>query len=88
MACCHEDTSSNKGLPETAELSVEEEAIFRGALNRMDALIPWDALVEQIRPYYPSSGKGRVPSSLVCSDLPEPLSQLGILLETTLSGWH
>ena len=26
----------------------------------MDRLIPWERLVEQIRPYYPKAGKGRV----------------------------
>ena len=29
-------------------------------LERMDRLIPWERLVEQIRPYYPKAGKGRV----------------------------
>ena len=27
----------------------------------MDRLIPWERLVEQIRPSYPKAGKGRVP---------------------------
>ena len=30
----------------------------------MDVLIPWDRLVEQIRPYYPKAGKGRAPYEL------------------------
>ena len=29
-------------------------------LEGMDRLIPWERLVEQIRPYYPKAGKGRV----------------------------
>ena len=29
-------------------------------LERMDRLIRWEGLVEQIRPYYPKAGKGRV----------------------------
>ena len=33
-------------------------------LERMDRLIPWERLVEQIRPYYPKAGKGRVPYPL------------------------
>ncbi len=33
-------------------------------LERMDRLIPWEGLVEQIRPYYPKAGKGRVPYPL------------------------
>ena len=30
-------------------------------LDRMEVLIPWEKLLEKIRPYYPSAGKGRVP---------------------------
>ena len=33
-------------------------------LERMDRLIAWERLVEQIRPYYPKAGKGRVPYPL------------------------
>jgi len=29
-------------------------------LERMEGLIPWGKLVERIRPYYPTVGKGRV----------------------------
>ena len=30
----------------------------------MDRLIPWERLVEQIRPYYPKAGRGRAPYEL------------------------
>ena len=33
-------------------------------LERMEELIRWDQLVEAIKPYYPQSGKGRVPYPL------------------------
>ena len=33
-------------------------------LERMDALIPWERLLEEIRPYYPKAGKGRAPYEL------------------------
>ena len=33
-------------------------------LERMDALIPWERLLEEIRPYYPKAGKGREPYEL------------------------
>ena len=33
-------------------------------LERMDRLIPWERLVEQIRPYYPKAGRGRAPYEL------------------------
>ena len=40
--------------------------------ERMDVLIPWDdPPVEDIRPWYPSAGKGRVPYPLE-SCFPEP----------------
>ena len=32
----------------------------------MDVLIPWERLLDQIRPYYPKAGKGRVPYELEC----------------------
>ena len=33
-------------------------------LERMDALIRWERLLDQIRPYYPKAGKGRGPYGL------------------------
>ena len=33
-------------------------------LERMDALIRWERLLDQIKPYYPKAGKGRVPYEL------------------------
>ena len=33
-------------------------------LERMDALIRWERLLEEIRPYYPKAGKGRAPYGL------------------------
>ena len=33
-------------------------------LERMDALIPWERLLEEIRPYYPKAEKGRAPYEL------------------------
>ena len=33
-------------------------------LERMDALIPWERLLEEIRPYDPKAGKGRAPYEL------------------------
>ncbi len=30
----------------------------------MEVLIPWERLLEQIRPYYPKAGKGRAPYGL------------------------
>ncbi|MCY4173312.1 MAG: IS5 family transposase [Cyanobacteria bacterium MAG CAR3_bin_5] len=33
-------------------------------LERMEVLAPWEKLLEQIRPYYPTAGKGRVPYPL------------------------
>ena len=33
-------------------------------LERMEGLIPWEKLLEKIRPYYPPAGKGRVPYPL------------------------
>ena len=33
-------------------------------LERMDGLIPWEQLVERIRPFYPSAGRGRRPYEL------------------------
>ena len=33
-------------------------------LNRMDAVIPWDYWVEQIRPYYPPGKRGRPPRDI------------------------
>ena len=35
-------------------------------LERMDSLIPWQKLVEDIRPFYPKPGKGRWPSPTTC----------------------
>ncbi len=35
-------------------------------LERMEVLIPWERLLEEIRPYYPKAGKGRVPYELEC----------------------
>ncbi len=33
-------------------------------LERMEMLIPWERLLEQIRPYYPKAGRGRAPYEL------------------------
>ena len=33
-------------------------------LERMDGLIPWEQLVERIRPFYPRAGRGRRPYEL------------------------
>ena len=33
-------------------------------LERMEVLIPWEKILEQIRPYYGGAGKGRVPYPL------------------------
>ena len=33
-------------------------------LERMEVLVPWEKLLEKIRPYYPTAGKGRVPYPL------------------------
>ena len=33
-------------------------------LERMEVLLPWETLLEKIRPYYPTAGKGRVPYPL------------------------
>ncbi len=33
-------------------------------LEKMEVLVPWERLLEQIRPYYPKAGKGRVPYEL------------------------
>ena len=33
-------------------------------LERLEVLAPWEKLLEQIRPYYPTAGKGRVPYPL------------------------
>ena len=33
-------------------------------LERMDGLIPWQKLEDQIRPFYPKAGKGRYPYPL------------------------
>ena len=33
-------------------------------LERMDGLIPWEQLVERIRPFYPKAGRGRRPYEL------------------------
>lgn len=33
-------------------------------LEQMDAVVPWNHLVERIAPYYPEGRKGRPPSSL------------------------
>ena len=33
-------------------------------LERMEELVPWERLLEEIRPYYPKAGRGRAPYEL------------------------
>ena len=33
-------------------------------LERMEVLVPWERLLEEIRPYYPKAGRGRAPYEL------------------------
>ena len=35
-------------------------------LERMEVLIRWERLLEEVRPYYPKAGKGRAPYELEC----------------------
>ena len=32
----------------------------------MEVLIRWERLLEEVRPYYPKAGRGRVPYGLEC----------------------
>ena len=41
-------------------------------LERMEVLIPWEKLLDPVKTYYPSAGKGRVPL-LLGGDAASPL---------------
>ena len=50
-----------------ADLEYESKKYKTGRelfLEKMEMLIPWDKLLEAIKPYYPQPGKGMVPYPL------------------------
>ena len=51
--------------PQTSPASLNKSSGGgRRFLGRMEVLIPWERLLEKIRPYYPKAGKGRAPYEL------------------------